>query len=94
MPEWRFILLNIYYLGVAIAFLVKDILTLRIIMIIAGLCMIGHGFLSDNKIVIFWLSLFTIINSVQEFFLLDLSRHNILKHPDEVVQLNPLTCFP
>jgi len=65
MPEWNIILLNIYYLGVAIAFLVKDILTLRIIMIIAGLCMIVQGFLSENKIVIFWLSLFTIINTFQ-----------------------------
>jgi len=65
MPDLQLILLNIYYIGVAIAFLVKDILTLRIIMIIAGICMILQGFMTDNSTVIFWLSLFTVINLIQ-----------------------------
>ena len=65
MTNWELILLNAYYIGVAIAFLVKDIFWLRLIMIVAGICMILHGFLSDNKVVIAWLSLFTIINVAQ-----------------------------
>ncbi|MCK4694680.1 MAG: hypothetical protein KAT74_02905, partial [Candidatus Cloacimonetes bacterium] len=65
MTNWELILLNAYYIGVAIAFLVKDIFWLRLIMIVAGICMIFHGFLSDNKVIIAWLSLFTIINVAQ-----------------------------
>jgi len=61
----KLILLNLHYVGSAIAFLVKDIFTLRIIMIIAGLCKITEGYLSDNRTVIFWVGLFTLINIVQ-----------------------------
>ncbi len=62
MINWKIILLNLYYIGAAIAFLVKDILILRLIMILAGISMIIHGVLAENNIVIFWISLFTVIN--------------------------------
>jgi Popeye-like protein len=65
MLDWKIILINLYYIGVAVAFLVKDILALRVIMILAGISMIIHGVLVDNNIVIFWISLFTFINTVQ-----------------------------
>jgi hypothetical protein len=61
----QIILLNAYYLGVAIAFLIKEILWLRIVMVIAGICMIIQGILAENNIIIAWIALFTVINTVQ-----------------------------
>ena len=59
------ILLNSYYIGLAVALLIKDILWLRSVMIIAGLCVITYGILISNNVVVGWNSLFATINIVQ-----------------------------
>ncbi|MBN2460031.1 MAG: cyclic nucleotide-binding domain-containing protein [Candidatus Cloacimonetes bacterium] len=61
----QIILLNAYYAGVAVAFLVKDILWLRVIMILAGICMILQAIMAANKFIISWISLFVVINTIQ-----------------------------
>lgn len=76
----QIILLNVYYLGVAVAFLVKDILWLRVIMIIAGFCMISQAILGQNLIIIGWVSLFTMINIIQVIIIL---------HENRDIKLNP-----
>jgi len=88
MPErslLQIILLNIYYIGVAIAFLIKDIFWLRIIMIFAGIAMIIQGFISQNSYIIMWMSLFTVINSLQVARILYENRK--IKLPPDLMEL-------
>ncbi len=59
------ILLNLYYIGTAIGFVIKEILWLRVVIIFAGLCMIARGIIITNYIVVFWMSLFVVINVIQ-----------------------------
>ena len=59
------ILQNLYYVGTAIGFIIKEILWLRILLIIAGLCMIARGIILQDYVIIFWMSLFALINLVQ-----------------------------
>lgn len=88
MINWSIVLLNVYYIGVAIAFLVKDILALRIIMILAGISMITHGVLTENNIVIFWISLFTIINTIQVIRIIYENRGiKLMKEQEELYKL-------
>ena len=61
----KLILLNSYYIVLAFALIIKDILWLRTVMIIAGLCVITYGILTSNNVVIGWNSLFAVINIVQ-----------------------------
>lgn len=63
--ELSVILLNIYYIGVAVALLIRDILWLRAVMIIAGASVIGYGINTTNTVVIFWNSIFISINAFQ-----------------------------
>ena len=68
MPEIiniKMILLNSYYIGLAVALLIKDILWLRTVMIIAGICVITYGILSSNNVIVGWNSLFATINIFQ-----------------------------
>ena len=68
MPEIiniKMILLNSYYVGLAVALLIKDILCLRTVMIIAGICVITYGILSSNNVIVGWNSLFATINIFQ-----------------------------
>ena len=68
MPEIiniKMILLNSYYVGLAVALLIKDILWLRTVMIIAGICVITYGILSSNNVIVGWNSLFATINIFQ-----------------------------
>ncbi len=57
------ILLNLYYTGVATAFLVRDIFWLRIVMIMAACCVISYGVITSNNTVIIWNSIFLSINT-------------------------------
>lgn len=59
------ILLNSYYVGVAIALIIRDILWLRIVLIMAGMSLISYGFLTTNYIVVSWNFLFFSINLIQ-----------------------------
>lgn len=59
------ILLNMYYIGTAIGFIIKEILWLRVVIIVAGLCMITRGIIIENYIVVFWMSMFVVINILQ-----------------------------
>jgi len=59
------ILLNMYYIGTAIGYIIKEILWLRVVIIFAGLCMITRGIIIDNYIIVFWISLFVVINIIQ-----------------------------
>jgi len=62
--ELHNILLNLYYVGVAAAFLVREIFWLRIVMIFAACCVISYGVITSNTTVIIWNSIFLTINSV------------------------------
>ena len=62
--ELHNILLNLYYLGVATAFLVREIFWLRIVMIMAACAVISYGVLTANTTVIIWNSIFLTINTV------------------------------
>lgn len=62
---WDYVLLNAYYAGNAIAFLIRDIFWLRIVIVIAGFCMIARGILLNNVVIIGWISIFTLINIYQ-----------------------------
>jgi hypothetical protein len=64
------ILLNFYYIGVAIALLIRDILYLRIILIFSGAALISYGIYTYNSTVIFWNILFLSINAVQIIIIL------------------------
>ncbi len=59
------ILQNLYYIGTAIGFIIKEIFWLRIVLIIAGLCMIARGIILQDYVIVFWMSLFAVINLVQ-----------------------------
>jgi len=59
------ILLNLYYIGTAIGYIIKEILWLRTVIIFAGLCMIIRGLIIKNYIVVFWMSVFVVINIIQ-----------------------------
>ncbi|MBN2159679.1 MAG: cyclic nucleotide-binding domain-containing protein [Spirochaetes bacterium] len=59
------ILFNLYYIGVAVAFLIREILWLRTVMIMAGSCVIAYGALTHNSIIIFWNTIFVCINTFQ-----------------------------
>jgi CRP-like cAMP-binding protein len=59
------ILLNFYYIGVTIALLIKDILWLRVVLIIAGTSLISYGISTKNFIVVSWNCLFLSINIIQ-----------------------------
>ena len=63
--ETALIFLNLYYFGVTIALLIRDILWLRIVLIIAGGSLVTYGFMSENHVVIAWNCLFLTINTVQ-----------------------------
>lgn len=75
MSFFSLILLNAYYIGTATAFVIKKILWLRIVMIGAGLCMIGYAIIQKQSVVLFWVSLFTIINSIHVVRLYREQRH-------------------
>ena len=59
------ILQNLYYICTAIGFIIKEILWLRLVLIVAGLCMIARGIILQDYVIIFWMSLFAVINLVQ-----------------------------
>jgi len=59
------ILQNLYYIGTAIGFIIKEIFWLRIVLIIAGLSMIARGIILQDYVIVFWMSLFALINLVQ-----------------------------
>ena len=59
------ILQNLYYIGTAIGFIIKEIFWLRLVLIIAGLCMIARGIILQDYVIVFWMSLFAVINLVQ-----------------------------
>ncbi|MBN2017793.1 MAG: cyclic nucleotide-binding domain-containing protein [Candidatus Cloacimonetes bacterium] len=59
------ILLTLYYIGTAIGYVIKEILWLRVVIIFAGLCMLARGIIIQNYIVVFWMSVFVIINTFQ-----------------------------
>jgi hypothetical protein len=59
------ILQNVYYIGTAIGFLIKEIFWLRLVLIVAGLCMIARGIILQDYVIVFWMSLFAVINLVQ-----------------------------
>ncbi len=62
--------LNAYYIGIAIALLLKKILWLRIVMIFAGISMICYGISINENSTTRWYILFVIINLVQIFRIL------------------------
>ena len=70
------ILLNIYYIGITIALLVRDILWLRTVMIFAGISIITYGIVENNNVIIMWNSLFLTINIIQ-IIRLELERRHI-----------------
>lgn len=41
------LLLNLYYAGVAVALVIRDILWLRLVLVISGLILVSYGFLSE-----------------------------------------------
>ncbi len=59
------ILLNIYYTGVAVALLIRDILWLRVVLVLSGIALISYGILCGNITVVMWNFLFLSINTVQ-----------------------------
>ncbi len=59
------LLLNCYYLGMTVALMIRKILWLRIVLILAGCCLLSYGILSNNKTVIMWNLLFISINTFQ-----------------------------
>jgi len=59
--------LNAYYIGIAIALLLKKILWLRIVMVLAGISMICYGISINENSITRWYILFVIINLVQIF---------------------------
>ena len=59
------ILLNLNYIGVAIALLISDILWLRVTMMAAGACLISYGAATHNNVVVAWNTLFVSINTFQ-----------------------------
>jgi len=59
--------LNGYYIGIAVALLLKDILWLRVVMIFAGISMICYGISIAENSSVRWYILFVIINLVQIF---------------------------
>jgi len=56
---------NVYYIGTAIGFLIKEIFWLRLVLIVAGLCMIARGIILQDYVIVFWMSLFAVNNLVQ-----------------------------
>ncbi|MFW5807682.1 MAG: cyclic nucleotide-binding domain-containing protein [Spirochaetota bacterium] len=58
------ILLNLYYTGVAIALLIRDILWLRMVLLISGTLLVTYGTLTGNRTVVVWNLLFVFINTV------------------------------
>jgi len=62
--ELHNVLLNLYYAGVAAAFLVREIFWLRIVMIFAASCVISYGIITSNYTVVIWNSIFLAINTV------------------------------
>jgi len=59
------ILQNVYFIGTAIGFIIKEIFWLRLVLIVAGLCMIARGIILQDYVIVFWMSLFGVINLVQ-----------------------------
>lgn len=59
------VLLNCYYIGMTIALLIKDILWLRMVLIIAGSSLISYGIVIQNFIIVSWNCLFLSINVIQ-----------------------------
>ena len=85
MLESKIVLLNLYYIGVTIALLVRDILWLRTVMICAGSCLITYGIITNNSVVISWNFLFLSINLVQVIRLL--IERKPIKINDEIIDL-------
>lgn len=83
--ELPVILLNIYYIGVAVALLIRDILWLRAVMMIAGASVIAYGINTSNPVVIFWNCIFISINVFQVIRLI-LERQQV-KVEDELLDI-------
>lgn len=81
--NWQPILQNAYYVGTAVGFLVKDILKLRLILILAGLCNIAQAMIKQDNVVIFWVAVFTVINIAQVIRIL-LEKRDIKLSPEIV----------
>ena len=64
------ILINIGYILMLGAFVVYDILWLRSILISAQIFLLSYGVFTDNYAVIFWNTLFVVINTVQVVYLI------------------------
>lgn len=85
------VLLNIAFLLSAFAFLLRDILWLRLVAIIANLCMLYNAALADNLNVMIWLVVLIVINLGQSIWLL-YERH-VQKFTQEEAELCDLA-FP
>ena len=59
------ILQNLYYIGTAIGFIIKEMFWLRVVLIVAGLCMTARGIILQDYVIVFWMSLFAVINIIQ-----------------------------
>ncbi|MDP8242083.1 MAG: cyclic nucleotide-binding domain-containing protein [Candidatus Celaenobacter antarcticus] len=59
------ILQNLYYIGTAIGFIIKEMFWLRVVLIVAGLCMTARGIILQDYVIVFWMSLFAVINLIQ-----------------------------
>lgn len=59
------VIINLVYVIYALAFLVRDILWLRILVVLSCLFMVGFGYIADNMSILVWNSLFILINLIQ-----------------------------
>jgi len=76
---------NVGYILMLGAFIVHDILWLRIILISAQMSLITYGIFSGNPQVIFWNSLFVLINSFQAVRLI--RRRRPIELPSDIIDL-------
>lgn len=63
--ETTLILLNAYYIFLTLALMAKEILWLRVIMILAGISIINYGLILGNDTIVIWNAVFLAINIVQ-----------------------------
>ncbi|WP_148253140.1 cyclic nucleotide-binding domain-containing protein [Aidingimonas lacisalsi] len=79
-------MVSLSYAIMLVAYLVRDILILRILLIVASMAMLLYGASIDNLAMLVWNSLFVAVNGVQVAILLHERR--MLELPDELDRIH------